>query len=82
MYNNKKGYVISLYRSPSQITDDFDLFILNLETLLVNISNRNLHFVLITVYFNAKSTNWSTYETITSKGVHLDSLMTYMDSTN
>ena len=39
--SKKKRYVISLYSSPSHATDEFDLFMLNLETLLLNISNRN-----------------------------------------
>ena len=51
--NNKRGYGIS----PSQTTDEFDLFMINLDTLLVDTSNRNLHFVLITGDFNAKSKN-------------------------
>ena len=29
--NNKRGYVVSLYRSPSQTSDEFDSFITNLE---------------------------------------------------
>ena len=47
---------------------------LNLEALLVDISNRNRHFVLIAGNFNATSKNWSTYYTATSEGAHLDSL--------
>ena len=74
--SNKKGCVISLYRSPRQTADEFDLFILNLESLLADISNRNRHFVLITGDFDAKSRNWSTYNTTTSRGAHLDYLMT------
>lgn len=55
---NKKWYVISLYRSPSQATDEFDLFRFNLQKLLVDISNRNLHFVLsLFCDFNVKSRN-------------------------
>ena len=74
--NNKKGYVISLYRSPSQATDEFDLFMLNLESLLADISNRHPHFVRITRDSNVKSRNWSTYDSTTSEGAHLDYLMT------
>ena len=40
------------------------------------ISNRNPHFVLITGDFNAKTRTWSTYDTTTLEGAHLDSLMT------
>ena len=80
--NNKKGYVISLYRSPSQKTDKFDLFMPNLETLLVDISNRNPHFVLIAGDINDKSRNWSTYDTTISEGAHLDNRITLLVSTN
>lgn len=48
---------------------------LNLEALLVDIPNRNPHFVLINVDFNAESRNWSTYDTATSQGAYLDSFM-------
>ena len=65
-----------MYRLPSQATDESDLFMLNLESLLADISNRNLHFVRITFDFNAKSRIWSTYDTKTSRGAHLDSPMT------
>ena len=70
IYQQLKRYVIALYKSPSQTTDDFDLFMLNLEAPLVDISNRNPHFVLITGDFNAKARNCSTYDTTTSEGAH------------
>ena len=41
---NKKGYLISLYRSLNQNPDEFELFLTNLENLLANITNRNPHF--------------------------------------
>ena len=74
--NNKKGYVISLHRSPNETADEFDSFIINLKKLVANISNRNPHFVLISGNFSFKSTNWSSYGTTTSEGAQLDSLMT------
>ena len=37
--SNKKGYVITLYISPSQTSDEFDSFISNLEKLLINITS-------------------------------------------
>ena len=70
-----KGYVISLCRSHSQTVDEFDLFMLNLEKFFVDISNLNLHFVLIIVDFKAKSRNQSTSDTTTTEGAHLDSLL-------
>ena len=44
--NNNEGYLnYCTGRSPSQITDQFDIFMLNLEKLLVDISNCNPHFL-------------------------------------
>lgn len=35
--NNKKGYAISLYLSPSQTSYEFDFFISNMEKFVVDI---------------------------------------------
>ena len=45
--NNKKGYIVSLYRSPSETSDEFDSFITNIEKFVVDISRGNLHFFII-----------------------------------
>ena len=45
--SNKKGYVITLYRSPSQTSDKFDSFISNLEQLLINIVLINIVLILV-----------------------------------
>ena len=71
-----KKYAISLSRSHSQTVDEFDLFMLSLEKFFVDISNLNLHFVLIVVEFKAKSRNQSTSDTTTTEVAHLDSLLT------
>ena len=56
--NNKKGYVVSLYRSPSQTLDEFDSFFNNFEKRIIDIYNQKADFVLIIGDFNAKSCNW------------------------
>ena len=70
--NNKRDYVVSLYRSPSQTSDEFDSFITNLENLVVDISRSNPHFLLSIGDFNAKSSNWSSNDTATAEGAQLD----------
>ena len=55
--NNKRGYVVSMYRSASQPSNDFNSFTTNLEKLVVNISSSNPHFILMIHGFNAKSSN-------------------------
>ena len=47
-----KGYLISLYRSPSQSKDEFDQFLLNFEQLISDRMSQNPHFTLITGDFN------------------------------
>ena len=54
---NKKGYVISLYRLPSQTQNEFDMFLINFEQLIGDIIAKNSLFV-ITGDFNVRSTNW------------------------
>ena len=59
--NNRKRYVVSLYRSPSQTPDEFDSFINNLEKL--DIYSRKANFVF-----------WSINDTTTLEGAQLDSV--------
>ena len=56
--SNKKGHVITLYRSPSQISDKFDSFISNLEKLLIDITSFDPHFVILLGDFNVKLKLW------------------------
>ena len=70
--NNKRDYVVSLYRSPSQTSGEFDSFITNLEKIVVDISRSNPHFLLLIGDFNAKFSNWSSNDTATAEGAQLD----------
>ena len=71
---NKKGYVDTLYRSPSQTSDEFDTFISNLEKLLIYITSFDPHFVILLGDFNAKSKSWSVNDTTTEEGTILENL--------
>ena len=72
--NNKRGYVVSIYRSPSQTSDDFNSFTTNLEKLVVNISSTNPHCILMIGDFNAMSINWSSNSATNAEGAQLDYL--------
>ena len=72
--SNKKGYVITLYWSPSQTSDEFQSFISNLEKLLININSFDPHFVILLGDFNAKSKSWSINDTTTEEGTILENL--------
>ena len=54
---NKKGYVISLYRSPSQSKDDLDQFLLNFEQLISDRMSQSPHVILVTGDFNVRSSS-------------------------
>ena len=74
--SNKKDYVITLYRSPSQTSDDIQSFIRNLEKLLININSLDPHFVILLGDFSAKSNSWSVNDTTTEEGTILEILPT------
>ena len=72
--SNRKGYVITLYRSPSQTSDEFQSFISNLEKLLININSFDPHLVILLGDFNAKSKSWSINDTTTEEGTILENV--------
>ena len=72
----KRGYVVSLYRSPSQTQDEFDIFLVSFEQLIGDIIAKNPLFVLITGDFNVRLTNWWKNDLSTSEGTQVDSLTT------
>ena len=68
--SNKKGYVVTLYRSPSEASDEFDSFISNLEKFLINITSSDLHFVILLGDLNAKSKSSLVNEKTSEEGVN------------
>ena len=73
---NKRRYVVSLYRSPSQTQDKIDIFLINFEQLIGDIIAKNPLFVLITGDINVRSSNWWKNDLSTSEGTQVDSLTT------
>ena len=69
--NEKKGHVISLYRSPSQTPDQFDNFLLLFEERLQDISKLKSSFVLITSDFNSRNSTWFLGDPVTPQGAVL-----------
>ena len=68
--------MVSLYRSPSQTQDEFDIFLISFEQLICDINAKNRLFVLITGDFNVRSTNWWKNYLSTSEATQVDSLTT------
>ena len=70
----KKGYVITLYRSPSQNQGEFEHFLLSLENLLGNIRNQDPAFTILLGDFNARSKSWWVHNITNSKGTKIESI--------
>ena len=70
-HNNKKVIVSVIYRSPSQNSDEFDLFLSNFEKLLIDIKNRKPYLSVITGDLNARSSFWWSDDINTTEGTKL-----------
>ena len=75
-FNNKKGYIAVLYRSPSQNGLDFDTFISNFEKMFGDTHSFNSDFSFILGDFNARLNKWWVSDTQTFEGSQIDSLTT------
>ena len=78
---NKKGYAISLYRSPSQWIDEFEEFLLNLDQTLHDISSLDPSFVMILGDFNAKSSSCYSQDITSSEGFRIETLTSFYSFT-
>ena len=75
--NNKKGFIILVYRSPSQTADEFEEFMLYLDETLHNISSLNSTFKLMLCDFNAKSSSWYDKDATSPEGLQIESLTSF-----
>ena len=69
----KKGYVITLYRSPSQNQGEFEHFLLSLENLLSNTRNHDPAFTILLADYNARSKSWCVHDITNNEGAQLTS---------
>ena len=72
----QKGYVIVIYRSPSQTAVEFDEFLSNLEKLLNFVKQLQPSFTIILGDFNARSKSWWPDDIASPEGTDIDSLTT------
>ena len=70
----KKGYVITLYLSPSQSQGEFENFLLPLESLIGKIRNQDPAFAILLGDFNARSKSWWVYNITNSEGTQIESV--------
>ena len=70
----KEGYVITLYRSPSQNQSEFEHFLLSLENLLCNIRSKDPAFKILLGDFNSRSKSWWVHDITNNEGTQIESI--------
>ena len=73
-YKNKKCFIATSYRSPSQLREEFEKFLSNFEVLIKAIFNQKDAISIIMGDFNAQSSNWCKYDISNNEGVQIDSV--------
>ena len=72
--DKKKGYMITLYRSPSQNQNEFEHFLLSLENILCNKRNKDPVLTILLGDFNARSKNWLVHNITNNEGTQIMSI--------
>ena len=55
--SGRRSYIVSLYQSPNQSSDEYDHFIKTFEQFIVHLTSSKPHLLLITGDFNARSSS-------------------------
>ena len=75
LYENKKCFIVSLYRSPSQSSNEFNVFMKEFENIIENLSTPgSSNLKLIIGDFNAKLSTWNSDDRDTPEGVQIEAL--------
>ena len=74
MILNKLCNFKSLYRSPSQSSDEFENFVYNLDLTLEALTQKNPFLTVIIGDFNAKFNKWCSTNKTTPEGAKIDNL--------
>ena len=72
---NQKGYIVVIYRLPSQSWNEFVDFIFNLEKLTNQIKQLKPSFTMILCDFNARSSDCWPDDINPPEGTHINSLI-------
>ena len=74
---NKKGFFVTLYRSPNQNHDGFQNFLYEFEKLLSILAQKRSDFTVIVGDFNARSTTWWSGDITNIEGTNIEALTSY-----
>ena len=74
-FNNQKCFIKSLYRAPSQSSDEFNIFLKELEVIIDNICTPgNSDLVIIIGDFNAKLSIWNLDDSDSTEGTEISAM--------
>ena len=75
--NGRRSYIVSLYQSPSQSSDEYDHFIKTFEQPIVHLTSFKPYLLLITGDFNARSSSWWSGDIDNIEGTQLESITSF-----
>ena len=75
--NGRRSYIVSLYRSPSQSSNEYDHFIKTFEKLIAHLTSFEPHLLLITSDFNVRSSSWWSGDVDNIEGTRLESITSF-----
>ena len=75
--NSRRSYIVSLYRSPSQSSDECDHFIKTFEQLIVHLASFKPYLLLIKGDSNVRSSSWWPGDVDNIEGAQLESITSF-----
>ena len=72
--DNKKGYLLLIYRSSNQSDEEFETFSFNFENTLSNLAIQNSHFNIVLGDFSARSSTWWSNDITNNEGTQIECL--------
>ena len=71
-FGSRRVCLVSIYRTPSQLSDEYDTLLLNVEQLLTYLNSIKPHMLLVTGNINVRSSSWWSDDIDTIEGTQLE----------
>ena len=78
-FGSQRVCLVSIYRTPSQSSNEHNTFLLNFEQLLTYLNSIKPHVLLVTRDFNVRSSSWWSYDIDTVERTRLESATSYYE---
>ena len=76
-FGSHRVCLVSIYRTPSQSSNEYNTFLLNFEQLLTYLNSIKPHVLLVTGDFNVRSSSWWSDDIDTVEGTRFESITSY-----